>query len=77
MRRELDQIESEAYKTAQEIIGRADAEAIEIYADAYNKDPEFYEFIKTLATYEKTINEKSTMIMSTDSDYYKHLKEVK
>jgi modulator of FtsH protease HflC len=77
MRRELDKIESEAYKIAQEIIGRADAEAIKIYADAYNKDPQFYEFIKTLATYETTISEKSTMIMSTDSDYYKYLKEVK
>lgn len=77
MRRELDQIESEAYKRAQEIIGKADAQAIKIYADAYNKDPQFYEFLKTLETYDKTINEKSVMIMSTDSDYYQHLKKVK
>jgi membrane protease subunit HflC len=77
LRRELDQIESQAYKTAQEIIGKADAQAILIYADAYNKDPQFYEFFKTLETYEKTINEKTVMIMTTDSDYYQHLKRVK
>ena len=77
MQRELDQIESEAYKTAQEIKGKADANAIKIYAAAYNKDPEFYEFMKTMETFEKTINEKSTIIMSTDSDYYQYLKSVK
>jgi membrane protease subunit HflC len=54
MQRELDQIQSEAYKKAQIIIGKADAKAIKIYADAYNRDPEFYQFLKTLETYEKT-----------------------
>ena len=77
MQRELDQIQSEAYKTAQEIIGKADADAINIYAKAYNKDPEFYEFLKTLETYEKTIDKKNTLIMTTDSDYYKFMKKVK
>jgi len=77
MQRELDQIQSEAYKTAQEIIGKADADAINIYAKAYNKDPEFYEFLKTLETYEKTIDKKNTLIMTTDSDYYKFIKKVK
>ena len=74
MKRELDQIESEAYKTAQEIIGRADAEAIRIYANAYNRDPEFYEFLKSLETYEVTMDEKNTLIMTTNSDYYKFIK---
>ena len=74
--RELDQIQSEAYKTAQEIIGKADADAIKIYARAYNRDPGFYEFTKTLETYEKTVDEKNTMIMSTDSDYYKYFKKI-
>jgi len=41
MQRELDQVQSEAYKTAQEIKGKADASAIKIYANAYNRDPEF------------------------------------
>ena len=74
--RELDQIQSEAYETSQEIIGKADADAIKIYARAYNRDPEFYEFLKTLETYEKTVDEKNTMIMSTDSDYYKYFKKI-
>ena len=77
MKRELDQIESEAYKTAQHIIGEADANALDIYANAYKKDPEFYEFIKTLETYKNTIKDKGTMIMTTDSDYFKHLKSSK
>jgi membrane protease subunit HflC len=76
MQRELDQIQSEAYQTAQEIKGKADAKAINIYANAYNKDPEFYEFLKTLETYEKTIDNKNTIIMTTDSDYYKFLKKM-
>ena len=74
MQRELDRIQSEAYKTAQEIIGRADASAIKIFAQAYNRDPGFYEFLKTLETYENTIDKKSTLIMTTDSDYYKFIK---
>jgi len=76
MQRELDQIQSEAYRKAQEIKGKADASAINIYANAYNRDPEFYEFMKTLETYEKTIDNKNTIIMTTDSDYYKFLKRM-
>ena len=76
MQRELDQIQSEAYQTAQEIKGKADATAISIYANAYNRDPEFYEFLKTLETYETTIDNKNTIIMTTDSDYYKFLKKM-
>jgi membrane protease subunit HflC len=74
MKRELDLIESEAYKTAQQIIGEADATALDVYAKAYKQDPEFYEFTKTLETYRNSLNEKSTMIMTTDSDYFKHFK---
>jgi modulator of FtsH protease HflC len=77
MQRELDMIQSGAYKRAQEIKGTADAEAINIYAKAYNKDPDFYEFMKTLETYKSTIDKKNTLIMTTDSDYYKFLKGTK
>jgi len=76
MQRELDQIQSEAYKTAQEIKGKADANAIKIYANAYNRDPGFYEFLKTLETYESTIDKKNTLIMTTDSDYFKYFKNI-
>ncbi len=75
MQKELDQIQSDAYKIAEEVKGEADAKAIKIYADAYNLDAEFYEFMKTLETYEQTINKKSTLIMTTDSDYYKFIKQ--
>ena len=72
--KELKQITSEAYKTAQGLKGKADAEAIKIYADAYEKDADFYAFVKTLETYQNTIDENSTIILTTDSDYYRYLK---
>ena len=77
MSKELKQITSEAYRKAQGIRGKTDAETTRIYADAYNKDPAFYSFMKTLETYRKTIDEKSTVILTTDSDYYKYLKGLK
>jgi len=77
MAKELKQIQSEAYRTAQEIKGKADAKAIKIYADAYNKDPEFYSFIKTLETYRKTISAETTLMLSTKNEFYGYLKGVK
>ena len=74
--KELQQIQAEAYRTAQEIKGKADAEAIKIYADAYNKDPEFYSFMKTLETYRKTINNQTTLMLTTDNDFYRYLNGV-
>ena len=72
----LQKIRSEAYRKAQEIKGKADAEAIKIYANAYNKDPEFYSFIMTMETYRKTIGPDTTLILDTDSDYYKYLRSI-
>ena len=74
MEKELKLITSEAYKTAQGIRGKADAEAISIYAEAYNNDPDFYSFMKTLETYRNTVDDKSTILLTTDSDYYKYMK---
>ncbi len=74
MGKELKQITSEVYRKAQGIRGKTDAETTKIYADAYNKDPQFYSFLKTLETYRKTIDETSTIILTTDSDYYRYLK---
>lgn len=76
MQRELDEIQSEAYKQAQTIIGQADASAIKIYADAYNRDPEFFSFLKTMEAYEKTLDNKSTLIMTSESEFYKYLKNI-
>jgi membrane protease subunit HflC len=70
--RELKTIRSEAYRQAQEVRGRADGEAAAIYADAYKADPEFYRFLKTLESYEQTIDENTWLLLTTDSDYSKH-----
>jgi membrane protease subunit HflC len=75
--KDLQEIESEAYKTIQEIQGRADAEAIQIYAEAYNQSQAsaaFFEFQKTLETYESVLGSDTTMILSTDSELYQYLK---
>ncbi|MCK4326440.1 protease modulator HflC, partial [bacterium] len=77
MGKELKQITSEAYRTAQGIRGKADAETIKIYAEAYSRDPDFYSFLKTLETYRETIDERSTIILTTDSDYYRYLKSLR
>jgi modulator of FtsH protease HflC len=64
---------SEAYRTSEEIKGQADAKAIKIYADAYSNDPEFYSFLKTLDSYKENLGSKSTVILSTESEYFKYL----
>lgn len=74
MTKELQEIRSRAYRQAQELKGNADAKAIEIYAEAYNKDPEFYAFMKSLETYKKTLNADTTLILSTDSEFFEYLK---
>ena len=75
--KELKLITSEAYRQAQSIVGKADAEAINIYAQAYSQNPEFYSFLKTIETYKNTIDAGSTIVLTTDSDYYKYLKQLK
>ena len=66
-------IEAQAYEQAQKIKGEGDAEALRIYADAYNVDPEFYEFWKTLQTYLAVINPNTTIIIDSDSPFAKYL----
>ena len=72
--RDLKQITSEAYRTAQEIKGKADAKATKIYAEAYGKDPEFYSFTRTLEIYGTALDQNSSLVLSTDSDFLKYLK---
>jgi membrane protease subunit HflC len=74
--RELKGITSEAYRQAQGIVGKADAEATGIYAEAYNRDPEFYRFIKTLETYPDTFDDDSWLILTTEGDFFRYLKGV-
>lgn len=73
--KELKRIQSEAYKKAQVLKGRADAKATAIYAAAYNRDPEFYSFLKTLDLYKKSFDKSNTAIMSTkNNDFLKYFK---
>ena len=64
-----------AFKISQEISGEGDAKALEIYASAYKSDPEFYKFTRTLESYKKVIDKETKLILSTDSDFLKLLKQ--
>ena len=77
--RDLNKIQSEAYRQVEEIRGVADAKATEIYANAYNqsrKSVEFYEFTRTMQSYKSIITEDTTLVLSTDSDLFKFLKSM-
>jgi len=72
--KEMKRITSGAYRTAQEIKGKADAESTKIYAQAYGRDPDFYSFTNTLDIYKKTMDKDSTLVLSTDSEFFKYFK---
>lgn len=74
--RELRVITSTANREAVEIKGRADAEATQIYGKAYSQDADFFSFIKTLESYQDIIGNNTSMVLSSDSDIYKYLKQV-
>ena len=79
MTRERDRIQSEAYRRVEEIRGEGDAKAAEIYANAYNQSPDavqFYQFTRTLEAYKAVVTPDSTLVLSTDSDIFKFLKNV-
>ena len=76
---ELSVIESEAYKTAEEIKGKADAEAAAIYNSAYNRSSQsikLYSFLQSMRTFRETFDNKTSVILSTDSELYKYLKKM-
>jgi membrane protease subunit HflC len=76
--RELKLIQSEAYRQAREVRGDADAEATRIYAAAYNRSREtrsLYEFLQTMEIYKNTLDSETSLILSTDGEFYKFLKE--
>lgn len=72
MERELRRITSEAERTAQEIIGEADAEATRIYGEAYGADPEFYNFSRTLESYD-SLGENTTLMIRAESEFFRYL----
>ena len=64
---------AESYKKSQLIRGEGEAKALDIYATSFSKDPEFYEFVRTLETYEKVIDNKTTLVLPGDSKLFKGL----
>ncbi|MCB1035164.1 MAG: protease modulator HflC [Acidobacteria bacterium] len=75
--KEVQRILSEAYEKAEGIRGKADAEATRIYAEAYNGSADsrrFYELLKTFDTYRKTFDGETTLLLSTDADFFEYLK---
>jgi len=77
--RDLAQIQSEAFREAEEIKGRADAEATRIYASAYNKNRQsvdLYKFLRTMESFEKSMDEKTSLIISTNSEFFKYLNKL-
>lgn len=72
--RDLKEIISDAYRRSEEVKGNADAEATIIYADAHGLDPEFYSFLKTLEIYTQALDDKNSVIFSTESEFFKYLK---
>lgn len=74
--RDLQKIESEAYKQAQMIKGKAEAKSIKIYANTLGKDPKFYDFIRSMDAYKNALNEDTEFILSSDSDFLKYIKEL-
>jgi len=77
--RDLAQIQSEAFREAEEIKGRADAEATDIYASAYNKNRqsiELYKFLRTMESFEKSMDESTSIVLSTDSEFFRYLRRL-
>jgi membrane protease subunit HflC len=64
---------ADAYKEAERVRGEGDAKAVEVYADAYSADPKFYEFVRTLDAYKKVIDDKTTLVLPSDSRLFKLL----
>jgi membrane protease subunit HflC len=78
--RDLARIQSEAVKQSEQIRGRADAKATSVYAAAYNKSAasrELYGFMRAMEALEKSFDDKTSLILSTDSELYRYLKSIK
>jgi modulator of FtsH protease HflC len=65
---------AEAYKTSQTAMGQGDAKAFAIYIKAYQKDIEFFEFMRTMDAYKKALDKQTTLVLSPDSEFLKYLK---
>jgi len=68
---------ADAYKEAERIRGEGDAKAVQVYARSYSSDPKFYEFVRTLDAYKKVVDDKTTLVLPSDSKLFKLLIEGK
>jgi membrane protease subunit HflC len=66
--RQKEEILSAAYRDAEKLRGEGDAQATKIYGAAYSKNPRFYKLVRTLESYKKVLDDKTTVIMSSDSE---------
>jgi membrane protease subunit HflC len=69
-------ITAEANQKSQVLRGEGDSERNKIYASAYNKDPEFFAFYRSLEAYDRAIKAGTPFVMSPDSDFFKYFKSV-
>jgi membrane protease subunit HflC len=75
--RQRDQLLAEAYRDSEKLKGEGDAEAARIYGQAYGKNPQFYKFVRTLESYRKILTDKTSIILSADSELLKLLTQGK
>jgi membrane protease subunit HflC len=75
--RDLKGIRSAAYRKAQEVTGKADAEATRIYAASFGRDAEFFQFLRTLEAYPKAVDGSTSLFLGTDSEFYRYLRTSK
>lgn len=75
--RDLKKIESEAYRQAQEIRGRAEGKTISIYAQSLSADPDFYSFLRSMDAYKKSLSHRGKFLLSLESEFLKYLKSKK
>lgn len=74
--RQREVIIAEAYREAQRIKGEGDAKAAETYAGAYNRNPEFYSFYRSLDAYKKSFKDKSdVLVLQPDSEFFKYMRD--
>ena len=66
---------AKSYEQAQKLMGEGDAQATAIYASAYEKDPEFYSFLRRLETYERSLGADTTIVLDAGSDLLKYLEK--
>ena len=74
---EMTKLAMSKNKEAEKIRGEGDAKAVQVYARSYSSDPKFYEFVRTLDAYKKVVDDKTTLVLPSDSKLFKLLIEGK